>query len=209
MSIGRGNQRREEIGQSTSSPWGRGCGAGAKAGQHLLVPGDHAAAEILTNQEHDALAAYEAVIEAGQKIFWQVGCALLEIRDRRLYRQTHGSFEAYVAGRWGWSRQHAYRVMDASAVAKNLSPMGAFRFYQEPYGLPFRFWVRDTALGRSVVDRVRRGELRAVSVAFKAREVRLDLTGYIHDVMAADLVELSLVPQSKAAWYGTWVRVEQ
>jgi hypothetical protein len=45
----------------------------------------------------------------------------MEIRDRRLYRETHATFEAYCGERWGWSRSHSYEVMDHAAVAGALS----------------------------------------------------------------------------------------
>ena len=41
------------------------------------------------------LAELELVIERGQKAFVAVGNALAEIRDQRLYRETHATFEAY------------------------------------------------------------------------------------------------------------------
>ena len=45
------------------------------------------------------------------------------ISVRRLYRETHATFEAYCRERWGWSRQHAYRQIQAAQVA-GMSPMG-------------------------------------------------------------------------------------
>jgi len=47
----------------------------------------------------------------------------LEIRDGRLYREPHGTFEVYCRERWGWSRIHAHRQIEAAKVAKVL-PMG-------------------------------------------------------------------------------------
>jgi hypothetical protein len=54
----------------------------------------------------------------------EVGNALREIRDSRLYRATHGTFEAYCRERWGISRPHAYRLISSAEVAKSLSPVG-------------------------------------------------------------------------------------
>jgi hypothetical protein len=56
--------------------------------------------------------------------FVEVGNALLSIRDNRLYRITHRTFEAYCKGKWGMKKSHAYRLIDAASVAVNLSPMG-------------------------------------------------------------------------------------
>jgi hypothetical protein len=38
----------------------------------------------------------ENVIERGLSTFVEVGNALLEIRDSKLYRETHPTFEAYL-----------------------------------------------------------------------------------------------------------------
>lgn len=68
-----------------------------------------------------ALASCEQRIERGLKTFIDVGQALAEIRDSRLYKGTHDTFEAYLEGRWGMSRAHAYRMISAAEV---VSPMG-------------------------------------------------------------------------------------
>lgn len=52
------------------------------------------------------------------------GNALLEIRDSRLYRALFGTFEDYCRGRWGMSKTHANRMIDAANVAGNLTPIG-------------------------------------------------------------------------------------
>lgn len=69
------------------------------------------------------LGRLEAVIERGLTTFVEVGNALLEIRERRLYRETHGTFEGYCRERWGWSRVHAHRHIQAAQVAGVL-PIG-------------------------------------------------------------------------------------
>ncbi|MGO8683426.1 MAG: hypothetical protein ACLQUT_02430 [Thermoleophilia bacterium] len=69
------------------------------------------------------LADLETIIERGQQTFVEVGNALMEIRDQRLYRETHATFEAYCKERWGWSRISAYRHIEAAEVVQML-PMG-------------------------------------------------------------------------------------
>ena len=43
--------------------------------------------------------------------------ALLEIRDRRLYRDEFGTFEAYCKQQFGFSRQRGHQLMQAAAVS--------------------------------------------------------------------------------------------
>lgn len=78
----------------------------------------------LSTIEADELARHEAVIKRGLTSFLEVGNALLAIRDGRLYRAEFGTFEDYCRERWGISRSRAYRLIDASEVAEDLSPMG-------------------------------------------------------------------------------------
>lgn len=78
-------------------------------------------------QEHEPhqadarrLAHLEGVIERGLETFVEVGRALMEIRDQRLYRETHKTFEAYCRERWGWGRNYANKQITAAEVAKEL-----------------------------------------------------------------------------------------
>jgi hypothetical protein len=65
-----------------------------------------------------SLPELERVIERGQQTFIEVGRALLEIRDRRLYRETHATFEAYCRERWGWGRHRANQYINGARVAQ-------------------------------------------------------------------------------------------
>ncbi len=73
----------------------------------------------------NGLADLENIIETNRCKFYQVGKALRRIRDEQLYRQLlFTSFEAYVRERWDMVRSHAYRLIEASKVIDNLSPIG-------------------------------------------------------------------------------------
>lgn len=79
----------------------------------------------LTELEQRRFAKLEDVIRRGQQTFVEVGNALAEIRDSRLYKETHSTFEAYCRERWGWTRQNTNRIISASKVVKNLEPNGS------------------------------------------------------------------------------------
>ena len=79
----------------------------------------------LTLTEAGQLAAQEAVIERGLKTFVDVGNALLAIREGRLYRASHGTFEDYCRERWHITPQQGHRLMAAAQVMGNLEPMGS------------------------------------------------------------------------------------
>lgn len=78
----------------------------------------------LVESEKQELQSCEAVIERGLATFYEVGTALLKIRDERLYRSANATFEEYCRARWQMSRNHAHRMIDAARVAQNLLPMG-------------------------------------------------------------------------------------
>jgi hypothetical protein len=70
------------------------------------------------------LAECEQVIERGLETFVKVGQALLVIREGRLYKQSHSTFDAYCQERWGWSRQQADRTIGAAEIVEQLTPIG-------------------------------------------------------------------------------------
>lgn len=59
-----------------------------------------------------------------ERAFYEAGSALREIRDRKLYRSTHETFEEYCKERFGFQRSHCYQLIDASGVVDNLSAIG-------------------------------------------------------------------------------------
>jgi hypothetical protein len=66
----------------------------------------HGQLAVLAPDESQRLAELEAVVERGLTTFIEVGEALREIRDARLYKASHGTFEAYLRERWAISRGH-------------------------------------------------------------------------------------------------------
>lgn len=75
----------------------------------------------LTVEETEQLEGCEQIIENGLNIWYQVGEALLHIRDNKLYRATHKTFETYCQERWDMSRPRAYQLIGASEAYQNLS----------------------------------------------------------------------------------------
>jgi hypothetical protein len=74
--------------------------------------------------KRDRLGDLEEVIERGLTTFVEVGNAIREIRDSKLYRESHGTFEDYCRERWGWSKRHANRQVEAANTAEILGPIG-------------------------------------------------------------------------------------
>lgn len=80
-------------------------------------------AEITIIDEANDLARLEAIVAKGLQTFLEVGAALTEIRDRKLYRRDYKTFDAYLKIKWKASRSWACRQIQAAETAKML-PMG-------------------------------------------------------------------------------------
>lgn len=77
----------------------------------------------LTEQETTLLNECELVIERGVKAFKEVGQALLEIRESKLYRTTHKSFKSYCFEKWGISEAYATRNIKAFEINENIKDL--------------------------------------------------------------------------------------
>jgi hypothetical protein len=71
----------------------------------------------LTEQEQRDRLHLERRVE---RAVFEAGKALMELRNRRLYRSTHKTFEEYCKDRFGYSRRQPYLLMDAAIVFDNL-----------------------------------------------------------------------------------------
>lgn len=68
------------------------------------------------------LTELEERIERGLETFVDVGLALMEVRDRRLYREAgYPTFEKYCIGKWDFKRHRAYQLIEAAQTVKTLS----------------------------------------------------------------------------------------
>ena len=74
----------------------------------------------MTITEQRELEKLETIIENGRKSFIEVGIALTQIRDSRLYRETHKTFEEYCLKRWQYARRRAYQFIDSVRVIENV-----------------------------------------------------------------------------------------
>lgn len=81
-------------------------------------------AEVLSRDEAIALSGYETTIERGLNTYIEVGTALGQIREGRLYRALYATFEDYCHGRWGFNRHRASQLIGAIDVVTNVTSEG-------------------------------------------------------------------------------------
>jgi hypothetical protein len=89
-----------------------------------IVTIDGNAGPELTPEEQAELARCEGVIRdqahRAFSAFLEVGWAMLEIRDKRLYRESFPSFDLYCLKRWGFKKSRTYQLMDAFKLVEEL-----------------------------------------------------------------------------------------
>ncbi|MEG4169804.1 MULTISPECIES: hypothetical protein [unclassified Microcoleus] len=90
---------------------------------NTLLESEYATAQ-LDVTERARLEELESIVENGLQTFYEVGKALDEIREQKLYRETQKTFEAYCQDKWGIARRTADRFIGAARVMENLRPMG-------------------------------------------------------------------------------------
>ena len=73
--------------------------------------------QALTKTDQSTLAMCEDAIEGGVKA---VGENLLKIREQKLYRATHDTFQEYCQGRWGFKRNYANKLILAAKTRGHL-----------------------------------------------------------------------------------------
>jgi hypothetical protein len=78
----------------------------------------------LSPAEQQDLLRIESRIDSGLAAFFDVAYALLEIKQRRLYRAWFTNFDQYCRERWDMHRAYAYRLIGAAQICTKLSPMG-------------------------------------------------------------------------------------
>jgi hypothetical protein len=106
-------------------PPARPPAGGASLGQALPEPVETPdAAGPLDPAERSLFDLCEEKVTTLRDAFIDAGRALQNIRDRRLYRESHKSFEAYCRERWRMSRVQADRLIRAGRIAAKLKPIG-------------------------------------------------------------------------------------
>ncbi|MBW4565949.1 MAG: hypothetical protein KME32_33690 [Mojavia pulchra JT2-VF2] len=112
--------------KATSAASTDSTSAANSANQDISLQEDPASATItvtavevpeLTEAEQSDRLLLERKVE---RAFFEAGKALSELRDRRLYRSTHKTFEEYCKDRFGYNRSRSYQLIDAATVVDNL-----------------------------------------------------------------------------------------
>lgn len=84
--------------------------------------------ELVITKNKARLKELETVIDRNLQSFYEVGRALMEIRDQELYKLKNGgfyqTFEAYCKGTWSLARSTAYQFIDSAKIIENVRNCG-------------------------------------------------------------------------------------
>lgn len=119
------------------------------------------------------LETLESVIEQGKQTFIDVGRALLEIRDSRLYRENYKTFEDYCREKWGWSRPRAYQLIDAASLStivdiQNEAQAREFTPLRDQPELMSEVWQEVSSNGAPTAERIREAVSRRMDVHYSS-----------------------------------------
>jgi hypothetical protein len=78
----------------------------------------------LTAEEANRLKKLERQIFRGSRLLIGIGKGLAEINRDKLYRGTHATFEEYVGEKFGFTRGHAYNLINAAEADVNIRSIG-------------------------------------------------------------------------------------
>src|SRR5438105_4240737 len=79
----------------------------------------------LSVDEQGQFEEFEGIIATRLKAFFEVGEALIKIKEGKLYRALSSTFEEYCRKRWNFSRIHAHRLLHAAEVRTTLMSLQA------------------------------------------------------------------------------------
>jgi len=140
----------------------------------------------LTEDQREELRTCESGVAGLRAAFWIAGKALHTIRDARLYRETHPTFEDYLAQRWDMGRAQGYRLIEEWRLGERLSV--------SPMGDTERVSERQV---RALLPVARRSGTEAAAdvYAATARAVTGRLTAAVLDIVVAALPPGADLPQ--------------
>ncbi|BAZ47256.1 hypothetical protein NIES4102_43020 (plasmid) [Chondrocystis sp. NIES-4102] len=96
----------------SKKPWQKRRKSAASNNELTVLPIDP-----LTVSEESDRNSLERKVE---RAFYEAGMALMELRDRRLYRSTHATFEEYCRDRFDYTRRRPYQLIEAALIYDNL-----------------------------------------------------------------------------------------
>ena len=164
-------------------------------------------ADALSIVEAARLENLEEVISHGLQSFVDVGRSLAEIRDGRLYRQSHDTFEDYCRAKWSIERAHAYRLVEAAEVVDRLSPTGDILPVNERQARPLTQLPPDeqAEAWQEAVDTAPAGKVTAAHVAdvVERRTKPTPITGPLVVNVAEESKQISSLADLAGQKFGT------
>lgn len=177
--------------------------------------------EELTVIEQNNLVELEKTIQKNLSAFYEVGFALMQIRDNRLYRESYGTFEEYCKEKWGLERRRAYQLIDGYKVSENVNARTQTEYQLRPLTR-----IKDPEEQREVyqraVETAPKGKVTAKHIEETVQEYKHTETHIVSDAMTFAIMAISQLERIKnddpkrqdalrrvARWIETHMEVKQ
>ena len=108
-----------------------------------------AAAEVVEELTEEELADRHRLELKVERAFFEAGLALRELRDKRLYKNTHRTFEEYCQNRFGFNRTSAHHKIGAAQVFETLF---TFSKQSEPEEVSKQMFTKSKQLRKPKLD---------------------------------------------------------
>jgi len=123
------SELHSDLENSTASPDGTAEHNSTKAptmAENETTDSSHASVEVVEELSPEESADRQRLELKVERAFFEAGRSLRELRDRRLYRSMHKTFEEYCRIRFGFTYRHGNQLIAGSLVIENLQ-MGTIR----------------------------------------------------------------------------------
>jgi len=151
-------------------------------------------AEVVITKNRQELERLEGIIERNLHSFYEVGRALLEIRDRGYYRDVldFETFEAYCKAKWDFTSNYARRLICSAETIDNIKnvPIGTLPTTESQARPLVRLEPeKQREAWREAVETAPEGKITAAHVNKVVKRYRLEGAGETIEKTGAEKVE--------------------
>lgn len=150
----------------------------------------------LNTTEENELKVCEEKIETFRSSGLEAGKALLIIRDKRLYRQTHKTFEAYLKDRWDIGDRYGRQLISAARLIENLQTGGITPVPNaESQALVITRNIKSPEKQREIWNKVVK-QSEETGEKITARKVEQTVREYLEPAKSEPIIDVEPEPQS-------------
>jgi len=132
----------------------------------------------LSTIEQSELDQLESIINQNVGAFYKVGSALAKIRDSRLYRDSHSTFEDYCKDKWDMGRNYTNKLIASASVIESLGTIVPIQPTNEAQARPLTKLLpeQQQQAWQQVIDTAPEGKITAHHVSMVVSGIKKEST---------------------------------